>query len=136
MSYGYEKFQRRFSFAQYGSINKKNAGVIVAAQNRSRRVSEMLEKISQCLTLEGSRFQRISPFLIFSPPACGAMGLIAGYEAGGPTWLVICRTLTGADSLGQYQIRCFGPLVPSAAWGSHESRYILSLIGQVLWLPG
>ena len=87
------------------SIRRKNAGVIgqrIAAQNRSRRVSEMLGK-DQPVPDSGKvpASKEFPPFLDLLAPACGVIGLIAGsIEAGGPTWLAICRTLTGAAFLG------------------------------------
>ena len=87
------------------SIRRKTAGVIgqkIAAQNRSRRVSEMLGK-DQPVPDSGKvpASKEFPPFLDLLAPACGAIGLIAGsIEAGGPTWLAICRTLTGAAFLG------------------------------------
>ena len=87
------------------SIRRKNAGVIgqrIAAQNRSRRVSEMLGK-DQPVPDSGKvpASKEFPPFLDLLAPACGAIGLIAGsIESGGPTWLAICRTLTGAAFLG------------------------------------
>ncbi len=87
------------------SIRRKKAGVIgqrIAAQNRSRRVSEMLGKNQPATDSEKlTALKEFPPFLDLLAPACGVIGLIAGsIEAGGPTWLAICRTLTGAAFLG------------------------------------
>ncbi len=87
------------------SIKRKDAGVIgqkVLAQNRSRRVAAMLKQPESSPSPESlSTSKEFPPFLDLLAPACGVVGLIAGaIEAGGPTWLAICRILTGSAFLG------------------------------------
>ncbi len=87
------------------SIKRKDVGVIgqkVLAQNRSRRVAAMLKQPESSPGPESlSTSKEFPPFLDLLAPACGVVGLIAGaIEAGGPTWLAICRILTGAAFLG------------------------------------
>ncbi len=85
------------------SIKRKNAGIAgqkEAAQKRAQRVTTMLKR-----TQENAEDMPVSkefpPLLDALAPVCGVIGLIAGsIEAGGPTWLSICRTLTGAAFLG------------------------------------
>ncbi|MEC7924198.1 MAG: hypothetical protein VYD77_02085 [Actinomycetota bacterium] len=85
------------------SIKRKNAGIAgqkEAAQKRAQRVAAMLKR-----TQENAENTPVSkefpPLLDALAPAFGVIGLIAGsIEAGGPTWLSICRTLTGAAFLG------------------------------------
>tara|TARA_B100000953_G_scaffold203269_1_gene167536 strand:- start:1340 stop:1960 length:621 start_codon:yes stop_codon:yes gene_type:complete len=83
------------------SIKRKNAGVSgqkQITQKRAQRVATMLEKPQPKAVPRAKEFP---PFLDLLAPACGTIGLIAGsFEAGGPTWLAICRTLTGAAFLG------------------------------------
>ena len=87
------------------SIKRKNAGVIgqkIAAQHRTRRVAEMLKRDQSVPGSQGVLTSKeFPPFLDLLAPACGLVGLIAGsVEAGGSTWLAICRILTGSAFLG------------------------------------
>jgi hypothetical protein len=85
------------------SIKRRGVGVsgqTEIAQKRARRVAAMLKK-SQSKIESPHATKEFPPFFDILAPACGTIGLIAGsIEAGGPTWLAILRTLTGAAFLG------------------------------------
>ena len=85
------------------SVKRKNAGVSgqkELTEKRVQRVAAMLER-TQVDGNDEPRSKEFPPLLDLLAPACGMIGLIAGaIEAGGPTWLALCRTFTGAAFLG------------------------------------
>lgn len=91
------------SVAMAVSIGRRRAGVSGQkdiAQKRTLRVALML-KNPESRVEDSHEPKEFPPFFDLLAPACGTIGLVAGsIEAGGPTWLAICRTLTGAVFLG------------------------------------
>tara|TARA_B110000014_G_C20076110_1_gene561692 strand:- start:177 stop:1028 length:852 start_codon:yes stop_codon:yes gene_type:complete len=85
------------------SVQRKNVGVSGQKELTAKKVQRVAVMLKRTQVDENDVLvsKEFPPFLDLLAPACGMIGLIAGsIEAGGPTWLALCRTFTGAAFLG------------------------------------